>query len=164
MLCILPAMCPMRKSKTIAYKIPYKVLLLYILQSFHIDNPRLQKTPYIPFTNLVEYPVAYTIRYRILSIIQLLRLCLCLVPSFIQRLMEFPIEYPKEIRYIMPFIGLIEYHLQYRTDQFTEYPLSMIPSEYPIGSPQENPMECSLKYPQNAPQTAVQNILQITDS
>ena len=31
---IVPAICPMRKSKTIAYKIPYKILLLYILQNF----------------------------------------------------------------------------------------------------------------------------------
>ena len=58
--------------------------------------------------NLAEYPIAYTIRYRILSIIQLLRLCLCLVQSLIQRLMEFLLKYPIEKRYNMPFMGLIQ--------------------------------------------------------
>ena len=33
MLYKIPAICPMRKSKTIVYNIPYKILLLYILQN-----------------------------------------------------------------------------------------------------------------------------------
>ena len=61
--------------------------------------------------------------------------------------MEFPIEYPKEIHYIMPFIGLIEYHLQYPWDYLTEYPLCLIPSEYRIESRQDKPID----YPWNAP-------------
>ena len=58
--------------------------------------------------NLAEYPIAYTIRYRIFSRIPLLRLCLCLVQSLIQRLMEFRQKYPIEIRFFLPFMGLIQ--------------------------------------------------------
>ena len=101
MLYIIPAICPMRKPKTIAYKIPYKILLLYILHNFIKITLDYRNHPTYLFMNLVEYPTAYTVRYRILSIVQFLRLCLCLVQSLIQRLMEFLIEYPREIRYII---------------------------------------------------------------
>ena len=52
--------------------------------------------PYI-IIYLLEYPIiiAYTLRYRIGSTKQLFRLCLCLVQSFIQCVLEYPIERPK---------------------------------------------------------------------
>ena len=63
---------------------PYKILQITLDYRNH---------PIYPFMNLVEYPIAYTIRYRRLSIIH--------VQSLIQRLMEFLIEYPRDIRYII---------------------------------------------------------------